>query len=138
MTDAITPVGSNAIELNLPGLNSNGVNPIPAAADLSPRATNFPVVPATGATLDARAASASKPPAATEQQLKSAAAAIAGSSEAKQTDLRFQIDKVTQQLVMSVIDSKDGRVLLQVPGPEALSIAQSLETRQLQLLDRKA
>ncbi len=44
-----------------------------------------------------------------------------------QTSLHFQIDQVTGQLVMSVLDSETQKVLLQVPGAQALAIAQSLQ-----------
>jgi uncharacterized FlaG/YvyC family protein len=55
-----------------------------------------------------------------------------------QTDLRFQVDKVTGQMVISVIDAQDGKTLLQIPDAEALAIAQSLEQRQASLIQRQA
>ncbi len=44
-----------------------------------------------------------------------------------QTSLHFQIDQVTGQLVMSVLDTETQKILLQVPGAQALAIAQSLQ-----------
>lgn len=119
MTEAITPIVSL---------------PSPSLAETMPRAPSAGVP----VSIDSLAPNTPPAPPATESQLKSAAQAMTQSPEARQTDLRFQVDKLTEQLVVSVIDSKNGTVLLQMPSAEALSIAQSLETEQMKLLDRKA
>ena len=55
-----------------------------------------------------------------------------------QTSLHFRVDQITGQLVISVIDTQDNRVLMQVPGEEALAIAQSLEHLHMQLMKQSA
>ncbi len=55
-----------------------------------------------------------------------------------QTSLHFQVDKVTGQMVLSVIDLQNNQVLMQVPSPEALAIAQSLQHLKLQLMNQTA
>jgi flagellar protein FlaG len=55
-----------------------------------------------------------------------------------QTSLRFQVDKITNQLVISVIDTQNNQLLMQIPSQEALAIAQSLEKLQAQLLNKQA
>jgi uncharacterized FlaG/YvyC family protein len=55
-----------------------------------------------------------------------------------QTSLHFQVDKITGQMVISVIDTQDNQVLMQVPNPEALAVAQSLEHLKMQLMNKTA
>jgi flagellar protein FlaG len=70
--------------------------------------------------------------------LQAVAQALTQAFQPTQTDLRFQVDKVTGQMVISVIDAHDGKTLLQIPGEEALAIAQSLEQLQAHLIQRQA
>ncbi len=53
-----------------------------------------------------------------------------------QTSLHFKVDAVTGQLVISVVDTTDNQVLLQIPSQEALAIAQSLERLRPQLMSK--
>ncbi|WP_036517085.1 flagellar protein FlaG [Nevskia soli] len=62
------------------------------------------------------------------------AAALNQRAQDLQTSLHFRVDQITGQLVISVIDTQDNQVLLQVPGQEALAVAQSLERMQMQLM----
>lgn len=55
-----------------------------------------------------------------------------------QTSLHFKVDGVTGQLVISVVDTTDNQVLLQIPSQEALAIAQSLERMHPQLMSKTA
>jgi flagellar protein FlaG len=66
------------------------------------------------------------------------AAALSLSFHPTQTDLHFQVDHITGQMVVSVIDAQDGKTLLQIPGEEALAIAQSLQEMQPHLIQREA
>jgi flagellar protein FlaG len=59
-------------------------------------------------------------------------------SQQTPTSLRFQVDKITGEMVISVIDTEDNKVLLQIPSEESLAVAQSLERLQAQLLSQKA
>lgn len=70
--------------------------------------------------------------------LHALAATLNQRADELQTSLHFQVDKVTGQMVISVIDSQTNQVLMQVPGEEALAIAQSLEHSQLQLMKQSA
>jgi flagellar protein FlaG len=105
--------------------------------------TNTIVVPAAAAQpVPAAAAVAAQPqaqaPAQPAPDLQAVAEALRQAFQPVQTDLHFQVDKVTGQLVISVIDAQDGKTLLQIPGEEALAIAQSLEQRQASLIQRQA
>jgi flagellar protein FlaG len=71
-------------------------------------------------------------------ELQAIAATLNQRAQDLQTDLRFQVDKLTGEMVISVIDTQNNQVLLQVPGPEALAIAQSLQRLKMQLMDQKA
>ena len=62
------------------------------------------------------------------------AAALNQRAQDLQTSLHFRVDQITGQLVISVVDTQDDQVLLQIPGQEALAVAQSLERMQMQLM----
>lgn len=123
MADSISAVGA--------------VAPIAASAGVATPVAASPAAVAAAAAPDtaAPARPANSAPA-SPAEVQATVDALNKAIEPLQTDLHFQVDKVTGQLVVSVIDQQDGKVLLQVPSQEALSIAQSLE-RTL-LLDRKA
>ena len=73
-----------------------------------------------------------------QPDLPAAVAALNQHAQDLQTSLHFQVDKITGQLVVSVIDTQNNQLLLQIPGQEALAIAQSLEPLQLQLMKQTA
>jgi flagellar protein FlaG len=83
---------------------------------------------------------AAEPASATLRQadLPAIAAALNQRAQDLQTSLHFQVDQVTGQMVISVIDTRDNRVLMQAPSQEALAIAQSLERLQMQLMKQSA
>lgn len=112
MTD---PLGSSTSTVVVPAA---AAQPVPAAAAV--------VAPAP------QPASGPKP------DLQAVAESLRQAFQPAQTDLHFQVDKVTGQMVISVIDAQDGKTLLQIPGEEALAIAQSLEQRQASLIQRQA
>ena len=51
--------------------------------------------------------------------------------------LQFRVDQSTGQMIVSICDSETGEVIRQVPGEEALRIAQNLENRLSGMLDEK-
>jgi flagellar protein FlaG len=51
--------------------------------------------------------------------------------------LQFRVDESTGQMIVSICDSETGEVIRQVPGEEALRIAQNLENRLSGMLDEK-
>jgi flagellar protein FlaG len=104
----------------------SGISPIPAA-------------PAHAAAAPAPAAAEPAAPApALAPDLHGLAAALNQHAQELQTSLHFRVDGITGQLVISVIDTKDNQVLMQVPGEEALAIAQSLERLHPQLMKQSA
>jgi flagellar protein FlaG len=101
-----------------------------------------------------RAARADAPPAATEQAAEPVRQAPAAppvevhkiESVTRQIDsflrsinrsLQFRVDQGTGRLIVSICDAETGEVIRQVPGEEALRIAQNLESRLSGMLDEK-
>ena len=119
MTDPISATGAVAAV--------SAVNP---AGD-----ARTPLLQPVGQTAEPTAAT-SVPTEPTEHELQAAADSLNHQAQQLQTSLHFQVDHITGQMVISVVDSQDGKVLMQVPSAEALSIAQSLQ--KTLLLDRKA
>ncbi|NLC35333.1 MAG: flagellar protein FlaG [Alcaligenaceae bacterium] len=63
---------------------------------------------------------------------------INAAMQAWDTGMRFEIDEDTQQLVVSVIDSKTGDTLRQIPSEEVLHIAKMVAQFQGKLINVKA
>jgi flagellar protein FlaG len=84
------------------------------------------------------ASAAANPSQPTLPDLQAVAAALNQHVQDLQTSLHFQVDKITGQLVVSVIDTQNNQLLLQIPSQEALAIAQSLEPLQMQLMKQTA
>ena len=51
--------------------------------------------------------------------------------------LQFRVDETTGQMIVSICDSETGEIIRQVPGEEALRIAQNIESRLSGILDEK-
>jgi flagellar protein FlaG len=103
----------------------------PAAPAPAQAAAAAPAVAAAGSAAEAQA-SAQAP------DLHGLAAALNQHAQDLQTSLHFQVDGVTGQLVISVIDTRDNQVLMQVPSEEALAVAQSIERLHPQLMRKSA
>ena len=52
--------------------------------------------------------------------------------------LQFRLDESTGRMIVTICDSETGEVIRQVPGEEALRIAQDLENRLSGMLDETA
>jgi flagellar protein FlaG len=80
----------------------------------------------------------STPPPPTRAEVQAAVeqanASLAGMDHA----LEFTIDPDTHTVVVRLIDRQDNRVLRQVPSPEMLAIARSLDRMQGLLLEQSA
>ncbi len=63
---------------------------------------------------------------------------INASMEAWATGMRFEIDEETRQLVVSILDSKTGDVVRQIPSEEVLHIAKMISQFQGQFVNTKA
>jgi len=125
MTDPIGGVGSMAA---LPGGATNaGAMPV---VELAPSTT-----------ADSSIAAAAQPeaaPQASQAEMHALAAALNQHVQDLPTSLHFQVDRITGQMVLSVIDTQSNQVLMQVPSPEALAIAQSLQRLKVQLMNQTA
>jgi flagellar protein FlaG len=51
--------------------------------------------------------------------------------------LQFRVDESTGQMIVSICEAETGEVIRQVPGEDALRIAQSLESRLSGMVDEK-
>lgn len=74
----------------------------------------------------------------TPQRMEDAAARIADHFATQRTDLKFRVDSDSGRVVIAVVDAVDGTVLRQIPGDEALRIAQSLQRLRSHLMDTLA
>ncbi len=63
---------------------------------------------------------------------------INAAMQAWDTGMRFEIDEDTQRLVVSVVDTKTGDVLRQIPSEEVLHVAKMIAQFQGQLVSVKA
>lgn len=98
----------------------------PAASDTAAPASAAKAPAAAVETAAAVTASANVP---TLDQVKNAVSQLNKSSQAKSQGLEFSVDNDTKRTVVKVVDSGTGEVLRQIPSPEALEIAKSLESK---------
>lgn len=102
------------------------------------RAKSHAEVPAPGA--EKSAAPARQVPAAPPveiHKIESVTRQIDSFLRSMNKSLQFRIDESTGQMIVSICDSETGEVIRQVPGEEALRIAQNLENRLSGMLDEK-
>src|SRR5215204_4529348 len=52
--------------------------------------------------------------------------------------INFRVDPGSGQMIVSVIDATTGEIIRQVPGEDALKLAQSIEASMSALVDEKA
>lgn len=52
--------------------------------------------------------------------------------------LQFRVDQASGEMVVSICDAETGEIIRQVPGEEALRIAQRIEDQLSAMLDEKA
>lgn len=52
--------------------------------------------------------------------------------------ISFRVDPGSGQMIVSVLDANTGEVIRQVPGEDALKLAQSIEQRMSAMLDERA
>lgn len=83
-------------------------------------------VPAT--TLETAAAVQSAAPVPTLDQVTEAVSKLNQSSQAKSQGLEFSIDNDSKRTIVKVVDQTTKEVLRQIPSPEALEIAKSLDS----------
>lgn len=76
------------------------------------------------------------------EELNRAAEALSQHYAAQQSDLRFRVDEDSGRLVVTVLDHRDGSVIRQIPGEDALRLARSLNQspgqRELRLIQQTA
>jgi len=133
MTSPISDISAAAQVLRTSGLSGvSAAQPVrPATASttpVAPVASVAPVAPVPAPVSSATAASRSeRANGAAPDPLEQAVQALNERYASQRTDLRFSIDKGTGDTVVSIIDSKDGTVLRQIPSEEALRISQALQ-----------
>ncbi|WP_374359267.1 flagellar protein FlaG [Pseudoduganella danionis] len=98
----------------------------PAASDTA-AAQGAARAPATAVETSAAVTASANVP--TLDQVKNAVSQLNKSSQAKSQGLEFSVDNDTKRTVVKVVDSGTGEVLRQIPSPEALEIAKSLESK---------
>ncbi|WP_332856532.1 flagellar protein FlaG [Duganella sp. S19_KUP01_CR8] len=97
--------------------------PAAAVGDASAQSARAPATPV-------ETASAVKGPAnvPTLDQVHQAVSQLNKSAQAKSQGLEFSVDSDTKRTVVKVVDQTTKEVLRQIPSPEALEIAKSLES----------
>jgi len=124
-------------------ISNNMAAPMPGTASAPVPNRPEPAVLVTGA------AAASNGGDATRQQNPDAQTGKAGSvegafeeinaaMEAWSTGMRFEIDEDTQRMVVSVIDTKSGETLRQIPSEEVLHVAKMIAQFQGNIVSTKA
>lgn len=121
-------------------ISSNMASPLPAMANATPtpqRPEPAVQVTSTEAARNGGNATAQQgnefPPSTTDTFEE-----INNAMQAWDTGMRFEIDEDTQQLVVSIVDSKTGEVIRQVPNEEVLHIAKMISQFQGQFVSVKA
>ena len=111
------------------------VNPSPPAVSLERATGRAPVAPAPNpvASLSAAAKAVHEQP--MRDALKAAAQQIEMYLKSVGRELRFSVDDVTGDTVVTVRDSVSGDVIRQIPNEEALRLAQSLGKQPNALVD---
>lgn len=90
------------------------------------------------ATLETAAAVKSAAPAPSLEQVKQAVSQLNQSSQAKAQGLEFSVDNDSKRTIVKVIDQTTKEVLRQIPSPEALEIAKSLDSAKGLLIKQTA
>lgn len=72
------------------------------------------------------------------ETLRAAFADVAEKLAAEGIELRHHVDGDLQRVIVEVVDRKDGTVLRQIPGEEALRLARMMQDRQGVLLRARA
>jgi flagellar protein FlaG len=108
----------------------------PAAAAESPVLQGAGRAPA--AALETAAAVTASAPVPTLEQVVHAVSQLNKSPQAKAQGLEFSIDDDTKLTVVKVVDQSTKEVLRQIPSPEALEIAKSIDSAKGFLLKETA
>lgn len=115
---------------------------MPGAAPMPARPE--PAVQVTGASAGRNGGDAAAQHGSTGQPFGSASTAedafeqINAAMQAWDTGMRFEIDEDTQQLVVSIVDTKTGDVLRQIPSEEVLHVAKMITQFQGNIVSTKA
>ena len=123
-------------------ISSNMAPPLSALADAAPTQSRpEPAVQVTAVAASRNDGNASARQNGNPSQsfaLEQAFDEINNAMQAWDTGMRFEIDEDTQQLVVSIIDSKSGEVLRQIPSEEVLHVAKMITQFQGNLVSTKA
>lgn len=118
----------NSVTVNRFGSEGPAAEGVRAAGAVSTAAAgDLPAAP-----VQAPAAAPSLP------DLKSAIEAGSKALQGLNQSLEFQIDSASKQSVVKVVDTETNQVIRQIPSPEFLQMAQSIDAFQARLLNEKA
>ena len=98
-----------------------------ATAAAAPAAPGRQDLPGTGLAL---------PPAAASADVKQAVSRLNDYVQNLRRDVQFRVDKDSNRVIVSVVNSESGEVIRQIPSEEVLAVARSLDQLQQGLLFR--
>lgn len=110
--------------------------PLPAAREGASSFSRTENLPA-----DSAATPPAEPPknqsdaASTRAALEAVTGQLQKAADSARAELQFSIDDTLRQVVVKVIDTRDGRVLRQIPSEQALSFARQLQEGLATLID---
>jgi flagellar protein FlaG len=112
----------------------------PVGVPVSPKAEDRPVQAAgqAAATQKPAASAEGAAQAPTREQVKDAVKQINQSMQANNQSLEFSVDEDSKETVVKIVDLKTREVVRQIPTPEALEIAKSLDKMMGLLISQKA
>lgn len=111
----------------------------PAATDRPVESAPVPAARVPAATLETVTAvqhAAQQPP--SPQQVHEAVDKLNKSLQQSSSDLLFSVDSDTDQVIVKLVDQNTKEVIRQIPSPEALELAKSLDSAQGRLIKQVA
>jgi flagellar protein FlaG len=111
------------------------IRSLDAASPSPATAVGGVAVAATGRDAVSQAAAVALP---TRAEVIAAATTANAELATREAALEFKVDPDTRQVIVRLVDPQDNRVLRQVPTPEMLEIAKSIDRMQLTLLRNQA
>ena len=123
------------------------IDSIASATGSKPERSGYTAIDAGAAPASARAPAAAtetvnavtaKAAVPSQKQLEEAVEQLNKSVQAKSQSLEFSIDNDSKRTIVKVIDQSTKEVLRQIPTPEALQIAKSLDTSKGLLISQEA
>jgi flagellar protein FlaG len=80
----------------------------------------------------------SMPPASDSSEIMQAVSRLNGYVQSVRRDLQFRVDKSSDRVIVSVVDSESGEIIRQIPSEEVLAVASGLERAQGLIFNERA